>query len=312
MARWRLKLPRNPPLPTRIPPILRTRTSKIDHRGELIRANTPRLWNAKRRIKTSHGLTPRQLLLYRDNRLPTWRQHVSADVLAFIDAQQPPLTPSQLLGLLRNPPLYFSHPHNVPPSSRKQVYFPSFAVTLTRTPHNPPSFATFYVPLWFSKLDLRSYLQNLYGVAVVSIRSFVTPSKIQADMRRGRRFLDRAPSKKKMTVQLVEPFIWPDEVSDFAEWEKEEYWRVGRAQVEMQREEGQWGQHNPDQRHRRAIAQQARDVLEGRTVWRSTWMELPVQRRVLEGVADIPTRQPQAQTASKVAPPVDEFANLRV
>ncbi|RMZ79127.1 hypothetical protein DV738_g3427, partial [Chaetothyriales sp. CBS 135597] len=294
MARWRLKLPRNPPLPTRIPPILRTRTSKIDHRGELIKPNTPRLWNAKRRIKTSHGLTAPQLQLYRQNRLPAWREHVSPDVLSFIDAQQPPLTPSQLLRLLASPAAYFSHPHNVPASSRKQVYLPQFSITLTRTPHNPPSFATFHVPLWFSKLDLRSYLLSLYNVPVLAIRSFVTPAKIKADMRRGRRFIDRAPSKKKMTVQLVEPFIWPEEVSDFAEWEKDEYWRVGRAQVEIQREEGTWGKFNADLRHRRAISQQARDLVNGGRVWRSTWMQLPAQRRVLEGVADVVPIKTQA------------------
>lgn len=35
------------------------------------------------------------------------------------------------------------------------------------------------VPLWFSKLDLKDYLYNLYGVKALRIRSYVIQSKVR-------------------------------------------------------------------------------------------------------------------------------------
>lgn len=88
-----------------------------------------------------------------------------------------------------------------------------------RTPNLPPRYAAFDVPLEFNKLDMKSYLKELYNVDVVHIRSVVIQSKVER--KRGLSPTTAGPlfrpkSKKKMTVQLVEPFVWPDEITDMS------------------------------------------------------------------------------------------------
>jgi len=88
-----------------------------------------------------------------------------------------------------------------------------------RTPHLPPRYAAFDVPLDFNKLDMKSYLKQAYNVDVVHIRSTVIQQKVQrkptsSPYSQGRLF--RPKSKKKMTVQLVEPFIWPEPIKDLS------------------------------------------------------------------------------------------------
>lgn len=317
------------------------RQRKLGPAGEKIVPGMPRLWNAKRRIKANKGLSYKDHESYvkytrssayrsdpsSDEKI--WRPRVSEDVAAFIDTNN--LTTRSKVALLKSPARYFSRPHRVPPEQRKQVYFPDFSVTLIRTPHNPPSFASFRVPLWFSKLDLKDYLSSLYGVEVVHIRSYVMPNKVlrMDPLRKGAPGkLYRPKAKKKMTVQLVEPFIWPEQVTDFEEWEKEEYWRLGRAQLENQRLQGQWGEMNPDRRHRKSVAEQARELMEGKRVWKPTWQSIPADERVLKGVADIkPPPRPMPPAIAQRAPlrqipkeskkvpieaPVKEFEELRV
>ena len=205
-------------MPRRIPPILRT-VRRGQHGPESTKVGQPALWNAKRRIKTSRGLSGHDWEAYKAH--PDtfdWRNGVSPDVARFVD-QNPNLiqTPEERKAILYKPSRYFSRPHNVPTSSRKQVYFPNFSVVLQRTPHLSPYYAAFIVPLWFSKLDLKSYLKELYRVDVLHVRSWVMPShkgRLPSLGRRsqGERF--RGKSMKKMTVQLVEPFVWPAEITD--------------------------------------------------------------------------------------------------
>jgi Ribosomal protein L23 len=100
-------------------------------------------------------------------------------------------------------------------------YSPDFVVTLIRTPSLPPKYASFWVPLWFNKLDFKNYLKNVYNVDVLHIRSFVKQQKVEQEERqtldgiiRGR--FSRPPAKKKMTVELVDPFVYPDEEKDLS------------------------------------------------------------------------------------------------
>lgn len=90
-----------------------------------------------------------------------------------------------------------------------------------RTPHLPPKYASFWVPLWFNKLDFKNYLKNVYDVDVLHVRSYVQQSKVQREDRQignsivktqGR--LHRPPARKKMTVELVDPFVYPAEEED--------------------------------------------------------------------------------------------------
>lgn len=98
-------------------------------------------------------------------------------------------------------------------------YRPDFTVTLIRTPFLPPRYASFYVPLHFNKLDIRDYLQRAYGVKVLSVRSFVEQQKVtrmRKDGKHGYGRLRRPQAKKKMTVEMTEPFVWPEPPKDMA------------------------------------------------------------------------------------------------
>lgn len=89
-----------------------------------------------------------------------------------------------------------------------------------RTPFLPPRFASFYVPLSFNKLDIRDYLNRLYGVKVLAVRSFVEQQKVTRIRKDGRGYgaLRRPKSKKKMTVEMKDPFVWPETPEDMSQY----------------------------------------------------------------------------------------------
>lgn len=89
----------------------------------------PRLWNAKRRIKSGRILAmkgelatkDRELsVVQSDNRSQAWKQLVSEDVVKFIEDAKLPL--SERRKCVANPNAYFAYPNNVPNALRKQVY----------------------------------------------------------------------------------------------------------------------------------------------------------------------------------------------
>ncbi len=94
-------------------------------------------------------------------------------------------------------------------------------ITLIRTPQLPPKYASFWVPLWFNKLDFKNYLKNVYNVDVLHIRSYVQQSRVEREERPGSRTqgkLFRPPARKKMTVELVDPFVYPEEEKDLSSY----------------------------------------------------------------------------------------------
>jgi ribosomal protein L23 len=100
---------------------------------------------------------------------------------------------------------------------------PDFKITLMRTPHLAPKYASFWVPLSFNKLDFKSYLKNVYNVDVLHVRSYVQQQKVRREerqigkfTRQGQGRLYRPPARKKMTVELVDPFVYPEEEKDLA------------------------------------------------------------------------------------------------
>lgn len=182
----------------------------------------PKLYNGKRRIRHSLGVTSRKTLaeLQHDPFSQSWRDEVSEDVAQFVDdmeAQGTKLLPEEQKALLSSPAHYFSRPQNVPANLREQVYFPDFSVTMRRQTIYGPYYAQFEVPLWFSKLDMKGYLKQVYNVDVVHVRSYTTPALVMRDRPSnpytyGSAY--RAPSEKRMLVQLVEPFEWPVKPKD--------------------------------------------------------------------------------------------------
>lgn len=97
-----------------------------------------------------------------------------------------------------------------------RLYRPQFRIALVRTPNLTPRYAQFRVPLNFNKFDLRSYLWHLYGVGTLSIRSYVQAQPITRISRDGKGFgpWRRPKSQKRMTVELKEPFVYPEEPKD--------------------------------------------------------------------------------------------------
>ena len=96
-------------------------------------------------------------------------------------------------------------------------YSPDFTVTLIRTPFLPPNYASFWVPLNFNKLDIKDYLKRAYNVDVLKVRSYVEQQNVTREMPRGRQgygALRRPMSKKRMTVEMTEPFVWPEPPTD--------------------------------------------------------------------------------------------------
>jgi large subunit ribosomal protein L23 len=92
-------------------------------------------------------------------------------------------------------------------------FSPEFVIALIRTPHLPPRFAQFYVPLEFNKMDMRDYMKRAYGIKVLAVRSFVEQQKVTRERKFGKPGygpLRRPKSKKKMTIEMTQPFTWPE------------------------------------------------------------------------------------------------------
>ncbi|KAI0109537.1 hypothetical protein GGR51DRAFT_558228 [Nemania sp. FL0031] len=90
---------------------------------------------------------------------------------------------------------------------------------LAPKPNQPPTFATFKVPLTFNKFDLRDYLFHAYKTPVLAVRSQLRRQAIRRSKRHGRVY--RPPPIKTMTVQLTQPFVWPRAPTQTQPWKKQ-------------------------------------------------------------------------------------------
>ena len=74
------------------------------------------------------------------------------------------------------------------------------------------------MPLNLNKLDLRDYLWNVYDIRVNSVRSYIQLQKMRQDKpgakRPSPRKWYRPRSIKRMTVEMEQPFVWPEEPKD--------------------------------------------------------------------------------------------------
>lgn len=117
------------------------------------------------------------------------------------------------------PPAPNPLPHN-PLAKSSILVSPNFTLALIRTPHLPPNYAQFKVPLNINKLDLKDYLLHVYSVKVLSVRSYIQQQKVQrakpADMNRPVIKWYRPRAIKKMTVELEEPFVYPPPPEDLS------------------------------------------------------------------------------------------------
>ncbi|KAK1597391.1 ribosomal protein L23 [Colletotrichum navitas] len=116
----------------------------------------------------------------------------------------------------------------------KQVFLPNHVVTLIRKDRAPANWATFNVPLTFTKFDLRDYLWNLYGVEVTAVRSWVKQSPIERKGASAGYY--RPQSQKFMTVQMTKAFVWPSPPGDLEPWNKK-LWDAREATSQKQARE---------------------------------------------------------------------------
>ncbi|KAF1364713.1 hypothetical protein EJ07DRAFT_96693 [Lizonia empirigonia] len=99
----------------------------------------------------------------------------------------------------------------------KKIYLPKFTVAMVRAPGLSPYHARFLVPLDFSKYDLRDYLYHAYNVKCFNIRSYVKQMPIRDTTQQPRHWF-RPDSKKYMTVEMEQPFVWPTIPEDIEPW----------------------------------------------------------------------------------------------
>ncbi|KAK2052257.1 ribosomal protein L23 [Colletotrichum caudatum] len=151
----------------------------------------------------------------------------------------------------------------------KQVFLPNHVVTLIRKDRAPPNWATFNVPLTFTKFDLRDYLWNLYGVEVTAVRSWVKQSPIERKGASAGYF--RPQSQKFMTVQMTKAFVWPAPPGDLEPWNKK-LWDARDATSQKQAREDvarqlgrlKYPSKEKESAERRRLRREAAKLMEGK------------------------------------------------
>ncbi|KAI0460988.1 hypothetical protein LJB42_001317 [Komagataella kurtzmanii] len=94
---------------------------------------------------------------------------------------------------------------------QKKIYFPSARVILLRpNAKHTPYQAKFVVPKSFNKLDLRDYLYHIYGLRAFNITTQLLHGKFTRSLPMPFRARRRSPQIKKMTIDMQDPFVWPD------------------------------------------------------------------------------------------------------
>ena len=103
--------------------------------------------------------------------------------------------------------LAFGEPHFK--IGNKKVYFPKARICLLRpNAKHTPYQAKFLVPRNFNKMDLRDYLWHVYGLRALNVTVQLLHAKFTKGADDHARY--RGPQYKKMTIDMEEPFIWPD------------------------------------------------------------------------------------------------------
>lgn len=79
-----------------------------------------------------------------------------------------------------------------------------------------------------------------------------------------------------MTVQLVRPFVWPEEPEDFKDWDKE---NMETSEKEMKKHQEAQGSDKDtliNEERRIRMREQAKLLLEGKARWKPAMLSTPV------------------------------------
>lgn len=170
-----------------------------------------------------------------------------------------------------------------------------------------PEWATFRVPLRFTKFDLRDYLLHVYNVPTLRINSWVQQrAPVQrgaTDTRPGSGQWYRPKSWKWMSARLVKPFVWPEVPKDRSPWDGRLFdYLAAKRKAETEKSKRLQGSNVPtsDQARRlagesvktkevRMLEEQAKELLEGRVRWENGTVLDPKWE---EGVVDADRAKP--------------------
>ncbi|RCK56344.1 54S ribosomal protein L41, mitochondrial [Candida viswanathii] len=109
-----------------------------------------------------------------------------------------------------------------------KVYFPQGRICLLRpNAKHTPYQAKFLVPKSMNRMDLRDYLWHIYGLRALNVTVQLQPAKWKRGPMDNGRY--RGPQLKKMTVDMAEPFVWPD--VDQASVERAESRRLSAMEI---------------------------------------------------------------------------------
>lgn len=121
----------------------------------------------------------------------------------------------------------------------KEVYFPKARLILLRpNAKHTPYQAKFIVPKSFNKLDLRDYLFHMYGLRALNITTQLLHGRYVRLSAFSGRF--RGPQIKKMTIEMEQPFVWPEEPAEgeVARWNKKFQEELNKYKEENQMSQG--------------------------------------------------------------------------
>ncbi|KAL1861317.1 mitochondrial 54S ribosomal protein YmL41 [Diaporthe australafricana] len=173
---------------------------------------------------------------------------------------------------------------------KKELFLPNHVVAFVRPKAGqPPTMATFNVPLTFNKLAFRDYLWNVYNVEVKSVRSFVNqmrPRQRQYGNSQGGRWY-RPRSQKMMIADLARPFVWPEAPEDLSPWDKlmydsieGEHKKITDAQFRRQVGTPALRDQMERSRERVQLRKRADSLLAGNATWKpgqplgASWVEV--------------------------------------
>ncbi|CAK9438755.1 mitochondrial 54S ribosomal protein uL23m [Lodderomyces beijingensis] len=92
---------------------------------------------------------------------------------------------------------------------KKQIFLPQGRVCLLRNnAKHTPYQAKFLVPKSMNKMDLRDYLWHIYGLRALNVTVQLQPATWARGPNDHGRY--RQPQLKKMTIDMAEPFVWPE------------------------------------------------------------------------------------------------------
>ncbi|CAM1511627.1 Fc.00g091400.m01.CDS01 [Cosmosporella sp. VM-42] len=171
---------------------------------------------------------------------------------------------------------------------QKEVFLPNHVITFLRKEHLPPNEACFKVPLRFTKFDLRDYLWNLYNVEVTKVRSYVKQQPLTQKNSYSRSWYRPQPLKI-MTVELSQPFTWPELPEDKTPWSNQ-LWQMredlmekrNQEHIQRQRFELPMRSKEPLSKERQQLADLAKQIASGEVKWENDVVLDPKWEKILK------------------------------